>query len=89
MTRHLFFAITLIGTGVLLNLPAEAATAFQCEDQAANCVGRCADFNGGGGDTRGHQNKCMVSCDRQVTRCLIRAHAADERLITNEGRGVR
>jgi hypothetical protein len=27
MARHLFFAITLIGTGVLLNSPAEAVTA--------------------------------------------------------------
>jgi hypothetical protein len=73
MTRHLFFAITLIGTGVLLNLPAEATTAFRCEDRAANCVGRCANFTGGGGDFRGHQNKCMHRCDRQVTSCLIRA----------------
>jgi hypothetical protein len=27
MARHLFFAITLIGTGVLLNSPAEAVSA--------------------------------------------------------------
>ena len=73
MARHLFFAIALIGTGVLLYSPAEAVTAARCEDQAANCVGRCANFTGGGGDFRGHQNKCMVSCDRQVTTCLIRA----------------
>ena len=79
MTRQLFFAITLIGTGVLFNSKAEATTAFQCEDRAANCTGRCADFTGGGGDFRGHQNKCVVSCDRQVTRCLIRARAAEER----------
>ncbi len=46
MTRHLFFAITLIGTGVLLNSPAEAVTAARCEDQAANCVGGCANPNG-------------------------------------------
>jgi hypothetical protein len=42
MARHLFFAITLIGTGVLLNSPAEAVTAARCEDQTAQCVGRCA-----------------------------------------------
>jgi hypothetical protein len=71
MARHLFFAITLIGTGVLLNSPAEAVTAARCEDQAANCVGRCANPTGGA-----NQNKCMISCDRQVTRCLIRAHGA-------------
>ena len=75
MTRHLFYAITLIGTGVLFNSAAEANSA-RCEDRAANCVGRCANFTGGAGDFRGHQNKCMVSCDRQVTTCLIRA---DER----------
>jgi hypothetical protein len=69
MTRHLFFAITLIGTGVLLSLPAEAATAAQCEDRAANCVGRCV--NPTGGTTN---NTCMRHCDQQVTRCLIRAH---------------
>ena len=46
MTRHLFYAITLMVTGVLLNSPAEAAT-MQCEDRAANCVGRCANFTGG------------------------------------------
>ena len=55
MTRHLFFAITLIGTGVLLNSPAEATTDYQCEDRAANCVGRCANRGGGVND-----NKCMV-----------------------------
>ena len=27
MARHLFFAITLMGFGVLLNIPAEAVTA--------------------------------------------------------------
>jgi hypothetical protein len=70
MARHLFFAITLIGIGVLLNSPAEAVKdAPRCEDQAANCVGRCA--NPGSGV---NQNKCMSYCDRQVTRCLIRAH---------------
>ena len=51
MTRHLFYAITLMVTRVLLNSPADAATmrAFQCEDRAANCVSRCANFTGGAG----------------------------------------
>jgi hypothetical protein len=71
MARHLFFAIALIGTGVLLNSSAEAVSAARCEDQAANCVGRCA--NPGGGT---NQNKCMRTCDRQVTRCLIRTPLA-------------
>ncbi len=74
MVRHLFFAITLMGTGVLLNSPAEAVTAARCEDQAANCMGRCA--NPGGGT---NNNKCMSHCDRQVSRCLIRAHDAERR----------
>lgn len=74
MTWRLFVAITFMGTGVLVNSQADARTAFQCEDRAANCVGRCANFTGGGGDFRGHQNKCMASCDRQVTWCLIRAN---------------
>jgi hypothetical protein len=74
MTRHLFFAITLIGTGVLLNSPAEAVTSARCEDQAANCVGGCANPNGGA-----NQNKCMRYCDRQVTRCMIRAYDAARR----------
>lgn len=72
MTRHLFLAIALIGTGMLLNAQAEAMTASRCEDRAANCVGRCADYTGGAGDLGGHQNKCMRRCDQQVTRCLIR-----------------
>jgi hypothetical protein len=68
MARHFFFAIALIGTGVLFNSAAGAVTdAAQCEDRAANCVGRCANPGGGTND-----NKCMRSCDRQVTRCLIR-----------------
>jgi hypothetical protein len=72
MARHLYFAIALIGIGVLLNSPSEAVTnGPQCEDQAANCVGRCANPGGGTND-----NKCMNSCDRRVTRCLIRAHGA-------------
>jgi len=74
MTLHLFFAITLIGTGVLLISPAEAVTAPRCDDQAANCVGGCADFTGGAGDLRGHQNKCMRHCDRQGTACFANAY---------------
>ena len=70
MARHLLFAIALAGIGVLLNSPAGAvADAAQCEDQASNCVGRCA--NPGGGT---NQNKCMWYCDRRVTRCLIGAY---------------
>ena len=70
MARHLFFAITLIGIGVLLNSPAEAvADAAQCEDHASNCVGRCA--NPGGGT---NENRCMKRCTRQVNSCLIRSH---------------
>jgi hypothetical protein len=75
MARHLFFAITLIGIGVLLNSTAEAVPdAARCEDQAANCVGRCANRGGGTND-----NKCMNHCNRQVTRCLVRAHDAARR----------
>jgi len=72
MTRHLFFAITLIGTGVLLNSPA-AAQQWQCEDKNANCLGRCADKAGGAGDWGGHQSKCM-RCDRQLIACYIRRY---------------
>jgi hypothetical protein len=72
MTRHLFFAITLIGTGMLLNAQAAAVTLARCEDRAANCVGRCADYTGGAGDFRGHQNTCMRRCDQQVIMCMIR-----------------
>jgi hypothetical protein len=72
MGRHLFFAIALIGIGLLRNSPAGAAMdATRCEDQAANCVGRCINPGGGTND-----NKCMWHCDRQVTRCLIRVHDA-------------
>ena len=75
MARQLFFAIALMGFGIFLNSPAAAAAdALRCEDQAANCVGRCT--NPGGGV---YVNKCMSSCDRQVTRCLIRANGAVRR----------
>ena len=72
MARQLFFAITIIGVS-FLNSSAEA-NAARCEDQASNCVGRCA--NPGGGT---NNNKCMGYCDRQVTRCLIRADRAARR----------
>ena len=71
MARHLFFTIALIGTGVLLYTPAEAVTAARCEDQAANCVGTCA--NPGAGT---FQNRCMSYCTRRVASCLIRAYDA-------------
>jgi hypothetical protein len=72
MARYLFFAITLMGIGVLLNSPAEAVKdAARCQDQAANCVGRCANPAGGA-----NNNKCMSYCDRRVTKCLVRAHGA-------------
>ena len=74
MTLHLFFAITFIGTGALLISPAEAVAASRCGDQAANCMGRCADFTGGAGDYRGHQNKCMLHCDRRETACSANAY---------------
>ena len=71
MARHLLFAITLISIGVF-NSPVEAVTnAAGCENQTSNCVGRC--LNPGGGT---NNNKCMMYCDRQVTRCLIRVHGA-------------
>ena len=42
MARHLFFAITFIGIGMLFHSQAEAVPdAARCEDQAANCQGRC------------------------------------------------
>jgi hypothetical protein len=73
MTRHLFFALALLSTAVLLNSSAEATDPFRCEDRAANCVGRCANYTGGAGDFRGQQNKCMFTCDRRVISCLARA----------------
>lgn len=72
MARQLFLAIALIGIGAFFNASAQAVTdASRCEDQAANCVGRCANPGAGTND-----NKCMWRCDRQVNRCLIRAHDA-------------
>ena len=70
MARHLFFAITLIAIGALSNSPAKAVMdGPRCEDNAANCIGRCA--NPGSGT---NNSKCMSSCDRRVTKCLIRWH---------------
>jgi hypothetical protein len=70
MARRLFLVITLIGIGGLLNSPADAVTdAAHCENNAANCVGRCANPGGGTND-----NKCMARCDRQVAKCLSRVH---------------
>jgi len=75
MARHLLFAIALTGIGALLNSPAEAVTdAPQCEDNAANCIGRCANPSGGTND-----NKCMRYCDRRVISCLIRANGSARR----------
>jgi hypothetical protein len=70
MARQIFFAIALISAGVFLNSPAEAVSAARCEDQAANCLGRCINPSGGTG-----HNKCLNRCDRQVNKCLIRAHS--------------
>jgi hypothetical protein len=69
MARRLFFAIALIGIGVLLNAPAQAVSAARCEDQASNCVGRCANPGGGTND-----NRCMNRCTRRVNSCLIRSY---------------
>jgi hypothetical protein len=75
MTRQRFFAITLMGIGVLVNSQAKAVTdGPHCENNAANCVGRCA--NPGGGT---NNSKCMWSCDQHVTKCLIRWHDAARR----------
>ena len=75
MARHLFFAITLMGIGALLNSPAEAVNdAPRCENNAANCIGRCANPGGGTND-----NKCIRYCDRQVISCLIRAQGTARR----------
>ncbi len=81
MARHLFFAIALMGIGALPNSQARAVTdAPHCEDNAANCVGRCA--NPGGGT---YQNRCMSRCDQQIARCLIRAHDAPLSVIGGTG----
>ena len=77
MARHFFFAITLMGIGMLLNSRAEAVTnAPRCENNAANCIGRCVNSGGGTND-----NKCMMKCDGQGAKCLIRAHEAPLRRV--------
>lgn len=80
MTRQLFFAIALVGTGILLIAPAEAATRLQCEDRAVNCEARCTDVTGGAGDVYGHLNTCHQSCAQRVSICLsnsfIRSNAS-------------
>jgi len=72
MTRHLLFVIAIVCTGMLLGAPSGLATPLQCEDRNVNCLGGCADRAGGAGDLGGRQNKCLVYCSRQVSRCLIR-----------------
>ena len=69
MTRHLFFAIALIGSVVLHYSSAEAATALQCEEENANCLRRCHDITGGAGDLQGQQNKCANYCIRRLMTC--------------------
>jgi hypothetical protein len=79
MARHRFFAITLMGIGMLLNSRAEAVTdAPRCENNAANCIGRCVNPGGGTND-----NKCMIKCDGQGTKCLIRALSRTCRRLAN------
>ena len=75
MARQLIFAITLMGIGLLFNSQAKAVTdAPHCENNASNCVGRCA--NPGGGT---NNSKCMSACDRRVIVCLTRSHDAERR----------
>lgn len=71
MTRQLCFALALIGSAVFLNAPARAVTDVACEEQAASCVGRCANPGGAVND-----NRCMNRCSRQANACLTRAHGA-------------
>ena len=72
MTRQLFLAIALMGTGVFLGSSAATASIQQCEDKHVNCLGRCADMSGGAGDWGGRQNLCLPSCDRRLRQCFIR-----------------
>jgi hypothetical protein len=70
MTRLLIHAIALIGVVGIFSSPASAFYGpMQCEDHNSNCIGRC--INPGGGT---YVNKCMDSCVRRVTACLVRAH---------------
>ena len=75
MTRQLFFAITILGTGALLNSPSGMADQLQCQDRGVNCLGKCADRAGGAGDLGGHQNKCLLYCSRQQAKCMVRNSA--------------
>ena len=54
MIRHLFFAITLIGTECSTHRQKHG---MQCEDRAANCVGRCGNPTGG-------VNACATATNR-------------------------
>lgn len=71
MTRQLVFAMTLLGGGLLPNSPVEAQQ-WRCEDQAANCLGRCVDRAGGAGDWGGHQSRCL-RCDWRLIKCVRNA----------------
>jgi hypothetical protein len=56
--------------GALFNPPVRVVPdAPRCENNAANCVGRCANPVGGT-----FVSKCMSACDRRVNKCLVRAH---------------
>jgi hypothetical protein len=80
MARHLSFAITLVGTGALLNSPAEAVTAARCQDQSANCIGRCD--NPGGGV---NNNKCMRPAGDQLYDTRVRRGSARLAAVTARG----
>lgn len=71
MTRQLFFAITILATGVLLNSPS-GANQRQCQERGIHCIVKCDDPTGGAGDLGGHQNKCSQYCSRQLDRCMTR-----------------
>ena len=71
MKQQLFFAITILGTGVLLNSPS-TANQRQCQERGINCMAKCDDPTGGAGDLGGHQNKCLQYCSRQLDRCMTR-----------------
>jgi hypothetical protein len=74
MVRHLFLAIALIGVAGLLNSPAQALWPLRCDDLNASCT-LCANPNGGAFPS----NKCVTSCDRRVTACVVRAYDAARR----------
>lgn len=72
MPRHLFLAIGLAATALLLNSPSATASTQRCEDRHVNCLGNCPDWTGGAGDYLGHQKKCLLVCDRRLTQCFVR-----------------